>query len=282
MDCKYDRLETLADGEIALSVLYGNVRNSDQLRLARLLRQKSRVVLGFGSCACFGGVAGLANLCPDDDIISWVYRDAPTVVNPTGTTPQTVYAVGGEHLTLPAFFHHVYALSQVITVDYYLPGCPPPSDLVAKALFAALAGKLPLRAATLAPQKPLCDACPRNRTKPSRLEIAAVQRVHEVELASDECFLANGVICLGPATRSGCGGTCLTVNLPCRGCFGPVDEGLDAGTRFLSAFAALMPAASAAEVHALVDSICDPVGCCYRFTEPVSLLGQKTLPEVKE
>ena len=161
MDFKYDRLEMLADGEIALSVLYGNVRNSDHLRMARLLRQKSRLVLGFGSCACFGGVPGLANLCPAGDVLSWVYQQAPTVENPTGTVPLPEYPVVGEILTLPEFFDHVYSLSQIITVDYFLPGCPPPCDLVAKALHAALEGKLPPRKATVAPQKPLCDTCPR-------------------------------------------------------------------------------------------------------------------------
>jgi len=282
MDFKYDRLACLADGEIALSVLYGNVRNSDHVRMARLLRKKSQLIIGFGSCACFGGVAGLANLCQAGEILNWVYCDAPTVVNPEGTLPQSAYAVDHEQITLPVLFDHVYALAQVIEVDYFLPGCPPPMDLVAKALVAALAGKLPPRPAVLAPQKPLCEACPRNLTKPSHLEIATFRRTHELDLTSEDCFLAQGMICLGPATRSGCGGTCLTVNVPCRGCFGPVAGVGDAGTRFLAAFATLMPAATTDEISAMVASVCDPVGSFYRFTEPVSLLGTRTLPATEE
>jgi F420-non-reducing hydrogenase small subunit len=99
-----------------------------------------------------------------------------------------------------------------------------------------------------------------------------------VEVGENECFLSRGVICLGPATRSGCGETCLTLNVPCRGCFGPVEGVADGGTRFLAAFASLLPAASPEEIEALVQSVCDPVGTFYRFTEPASILGKRPAP----
>ncbi len=268
MDFKYAGIRTLAPGEIALSIIHGAVRNSEQQEMAELLREKSQIVLAFGSCACFGGTPGLANFRSKADIFDWVYRDAPTVVNPQGTYPQPESQVNGYRLTLPEFFEHVYSLNQVIPVDYYLPGCPPPPDLVANAVLAVVEGKLPPRGTTLAPRKALCDTCPRNRTKPAKIEIAEFRRIHQVEADPDLCFLAQGILCLGPAVRSGCGETCLRVNTPCRGCFGPVEGIPDAGAKFLSALSALMRAEGGQESEDAAASLVDPAGYCYRFSLP--------------
>src|SRR4030042_4552514 len=103
MDFKYAHIEALKDGEISLSILSGSVRNSDHEEMAGLLRKKSKLVLALGACACFGGTAGLANFKTKEEIFSWVYLDAPTVVNPEARFPQTETRVDGKVLTLPEF-----------------------------------------------------------------------------------------------------------------------------------------------------------------------------------
>jgi F420-non-reducing hydrogenase small subunit len=275
LDFKYDHIEAMHDGEIALSIINGNVRNSDQEEVAKLLRKKSQLVLAFGACACFGGTPGLANFTTKEDIFNWVYRDAPTVVNPEGNYPQPKSRVDGKELTLPKFYEQVSALNQVIAVDYYLPGCPPPPYLVMNAVSAVLEGKLPPRGSTLAPRRALCDTCPRNKTKPSRIALKNIKRIHQVEADPDTCFLAQGIICLGPATRGGCGESCISINIPCRGCFGPVEGIADSGAKFLSALASIIDAEDDEEMKKVIDSIDDPAGYFYRFSLPVSLLRGK-------
>ncbi len=276
MDAKYDSIKALPDGSIALSIIHGNVRNSEHEEMARLLRAKSELILAFGSCACLGGTTGLANFCGRDSIMRWVYRDSPTVENPKKQMPKPESTLDGNTLTLPEVLDHVYALDQVVPVDYYLPGCPPPPDLIGNAIFAVLEGKLPPRGAALAPQKALCESCPRNNTKPPRIDIKEIKRPHEVEVDSHVCFLVEGVICMGPATRGGCGETCLRINTPCRGCFGPVEGVEDAGAKFLSAFASLVRATTDEEVQAIMEKFHDPVGYLYRFTQPSSTLGKRS------
>ena len=262
-----------------MSIINGNVRNSEQEEVAKLLRKKSQIVLALGSCACFGGTPGLANFRTKEDIFNWVYRDAPTVVNPKGNYPQPEVQVGGRELTLPEFYEDVHTLDQVIDVDYYLPGCPPPPELILNAINAVLEEKLPPKGSTLTPHKPLCDTCPRNETKPDRLALKEIKRIHEVDADPNTCFLAQGILCLGPATRTGCGEACININIPCRGCFGPVEGVVDGGTKFISSLASILDAEDEEEVKRVVDTIDDLAGYLYRFSLPASLLRRRRVGE---
>lgn len=277
LDFKYNSLKALKDGEIILSIINGHVRNSEQEEVAQLLRKKSQMVLAFGACACFGGTPGLANLTTKEDIFNWVYRDAPTIVNPKGNYPQTTTTVNGKKLTLPEFYSRVYALNDIIDVDYYLPGCPPPPHLIMAALSAVLENKLPPRGSTLAPHRALCDSCRRNKSKPERVAIREIKRIHEVEADPDVCFLAQGIICLGPATRDGCGEACMNINIPCRGCFGPVEGVADSGAKFVSALASILDVQSDEDIERITNEIMDPVGYSYRFSLPASILQKKQI-----
>ena len=275
LDFKYHHVRDMKDGEILLSIVNGHVRNSEQEEIARLLREKSRLVLAFGACACFGGTPGLANLTTKDDIFNWVYRDAPTVVNPKGNYPQTITNINGKELTLPEFYDQVYALNQIIDVDYYLPGCPPPPYLIMNAISAVIDDKLPPKGSTLAPHRALCDTCKRNKTKPDRLAIQDIRRIHRVDADPDICFLAQGIICLGPVIRSGCGESCININIPCRGCFGPVDGVADSGAKFVSSLSAILEAENEGQLARITDELVDPVGYLYRFSLPVATLKER-------
>ncbi|MFC1838117.1 oxidoreductase [Thermodesulfobacteriota bacterium] len=276
MDMKYESLRSMGENEITLSILSGSVRNSDHKEMAELLREKSQLVLALGTCACFGGSPGLANFTSREEIFNWVYRDAPTVVNPNNSFPQSETRLEGKNLTLPEFFEHVYTLDQIIDVDYYLPGCPPTTDLIANVMKGTLSGDLPPKGSTLAPRKALCDTCPRNKRKPSRIEIKKITRIHEVDADPDACFLAEGIICLGPATRTGCGESCIRINIPCRGCFGPVPSVAGSGPKFLSTLTSLITVEKDEDVEEAIDSIDDPAGYLYRFTQPSSILGKRS------
>jgi F420-non-reducing hydrogenase small subunit len=265
----------MKNGEILLSVVNGHVRNSEQEEIAKLLREKSQIILAFGACACLGGTPGLANLSTKENIFNWVYRDAPTVVNPNGNYPQTTSCINGKELTLPEFYDRVHALNDIIDVDYYLPGCPPPPYSVMYAASAVLENKLPPKGSTLAPNRALCDSCKRNKSKPDRISIKEIKRIHEVEADPDVCFLAQGIICLGPATRDGCGEACMNINIPCRACFGPVEGVEDSGAKFIPAMASILDAESDEDITRIVNQFVDPVGYLYRFSLPVSIFQKK-------
>jgi len=275
MDFKIKDVEALQDKEIAVSFINGAIRTSEQEHVAKLLRKKSGLVVAFGACAHLGGIPGLANFSNRAKIFDYVYHRSPSVDNPDRITPQEKTIVKEGELTLPEFYNTVHTLDQVIDVDYYLPGCAPPPDLIMNAVEAILTGNLPEKGSVLSPDKSLCDTCKRKITKPEKSVIKEIKRVHEVMLDPDRCFLDQGIICLGPATRDGCGERCINANMPCRGCFGPTSRVDDQGAKFLSALASIIDADTDDEIRKITDSIADPAGIFYFYSLPSSMLKRK-------
>ena len=271
-DFKRSDVEAMADGEIAVSFINGAVRTSEQEEMVKLLRRKSALVVAFGACACLGGIPGLANFWGRESILNRAYLEAPSVVNPEGILPGTRTLAPEGKLTLPEFFNEVLTLDQVVAVDYFLPGCAPPADLILKTLKAILEGTLPKKGSVLAPDKQLCDTCPRRDSKPEKISVKEFKRVHELKTVTEKCFLVDGIICMGAATRSGCGERCINANMPCRGCFGPTATVLDQGAKFLSALASIMDAKDEDEARRIADTIPDPAGIFYMYGMPASLI----------
>lgn len=281
LDFKKKDVEAMEDGSIAVSFINGAIRLSEQEEMVKLLRKKSQLVVAHGSCSHLGGIPGLGNFWNKETIFNRAYHTTPSTDNPDGTVPLEKVEVEGKELTLPSFYDTVYTLDQVIDVDYYLPGCAPPPDLILNAVKAILEGKLPPKGSVLSPNKSLCEDCERNETKPEKLAIQEIKRPWEVEIDPEKCFLAQGIICMGPATRTGCGERCIEANMPCRGCFGPTDQVYDQGAKFLSALASILDTDDEKEIEKIVDTIIDPAGTFYRFSLPYSILRRRKMEAVK-
>ena len=282
LDFKKKDVEAMGDGEIAVSFINGAIRTEEQEEMVKLLRKKSGLIVAFGSCSHLGGIPGLANFWNRETIFTRVYKTGPSTANPNGIVPQQKTNIPEGELTLPEFYDTVKTLDQTIDVDYYLPGCAPPPDLIMNAVTAILEGKLPEKGAVLAPEKSLCDTCPRGEKKPEKLSIKEIKRPHEIKPDPEKCFLEEGIICLGPVTRSGCGERCINANMPCRGCFGPTKEVIDQGAKGLSAIASILGVEDEEkmtdeDMQKLIDQIVDPAGLFYMYSLPSSLLKRKRM-----
>ena len=277
LDFKRKDVEALQDGELAATFINGAVRSTEQEEMTELLRKKSGLVIAFGSCSHLGGIPGLANFWDRQSVMARAYIESPSTDNAQHVLPQEKSEVPEGTLTLPRLSDTVRRLDQVNDVDYYLPGCAPPADLILNAVTAILNGTLPPKGAVLSPNKPLCETCKRNETKPEKIAVTEIRRPHQVDLDPERCFLQQGVLCLGPATRGGCGERCIEANMPCRGCFGPTDQVLDQGAKFLSVLASIIDFQEEHEIQRVVDSIVDPGGTFYRFSLPSSLLRRKKM-----
>jgi len=273
LDFKYSDVEAMEDGEIAVSFINGAVRTEEQEHVAKLLRDKSGLVVAFGACAISGGIPALANLTSKKAIFDRSYHTAPSVVNPDGTEPQTRSGSNGHELSLPGFWETVHKLDDVVDVDYYLPGCAPTVDGIVTAVTAILEGKLPPKGAILAPNTALCSSCDRNESKPEDVCIDQVRRVVDVQVDPETCFLAQGILCMGPATRDGCGQTCVSGNMPCTGCFGPTDGCVDQGAKMVAMLGGILAGEDEESVDRVLDGIVDPAGTFYRYGMSAGLVG---------
>ncbi len=208
--------------EADVGMISGGVRNEKEKHVAEEMRRKCKTLIALGSCASFGGIPALANMYPLEDLYEKVYRDS--VTTEAGENPDQ---------DIPPLLDRVYALDEVVDVDLVLPGCPLNPAIILDALTALLEGK-PFEL----PERSVCDDCPTHREEKS--DVGLKRPLQDVDFTPGEyenlrCFNEQGVLCLGPVTRSGCGKQfngngqqiprCVKGYMPCRGCFGPIREG---------------------------------------------------------
>ena len=277
LDFKIADVEAMADGAIDLCLFNGAIRNSDNATMAHLLRRKAKVLVAFGSCACEGCIPALSNLTSLQATLDWAYRDSPSTHNPEGVRPQLVTATPEGEVVLPELWETVRTLDQVVDVDYYVPGCPPQAHQI-WAVVEAVIGVIkngspwPPKGTVLgAGDKACCDECKRVR---GERKLKQFVRPHEILADPEQCLLDQGIVCMGPATRSGCGALCPGAGVPCRGCYGPPPESRDQGTKMLSALASVIDSDDPDEIERILDTIVDPIGTFYRFSMGTATLGR--------
>jgi F420-non-reducing hydrogenase small subunit len=272
LDFKYDDVRAMADKSIDLCLFNGAIRNSENEEIAHLLRAKAKTIVAFGSCALEGGIPGLANLTTKDEIWGYVYGESPSTVKQNGGTfPLTHTEMPEGPIEIPEMWNTVRSLDQVIEVDYYVPGCPPQPERIWEVVEYIVSGKpLPPKGTVLgAGEKTCCDEC--GRTREER-KLKKFYRPFEIETDPARCLLDQGIVCMGPATRDGCGGLCPKANVPCRGCYGPPPNVTDQGAKMVSALSSIIDAHEPEEIERILDQIADPMGTFYRFSLAHSIL----------
>lgn len=199
-----------------VGIISGGVRNEENKLIAQEMRKKCKTLIAIGSCANFGGIPALGNLYTVEEMLNTAYG---TKTTDKGVKPEK---------DVPKLLDRVYAVSEVVKVDVALPGCPTTPEMVASALTALLEG----RPFSL-PEKSVCDECPTKREKKSVSKIKRPLEPIDGEnkpVAEIRCLMEQGYLCLGPATKTGCGGSdktprCIKAHMACRGCFGPIRQG---------------------------------------------------------
>jgi len=283
IDFKYKDVEAMDDGSIDVCLFNGAIRNSENEYMAKLLREKAKVMVAFGACASMGGIPGLANVADKREIMDLVYTQEPSVDNPERVFPRTLTTVEEGELDLPELYDTVKTLDQTVPVDYYVPGCAPEADqiwsVVTAVIEALKTGKLPPKGAVLgAGEKTCCDEC--ERVKEEK-KVSAFKRTWEIIPEPEKCLLEQGIICMGPATRAGCGTRCVKANMPCRGCYGPPVGVVDQGAKMLSTVASIVDAETPEKIAEIAATVPDPLGTFYRFGLASSLLRRTKVPAAR-
>ncbi len=225
----------------------GAITTEHDVAALKEARSKATTLVAVGSCAALGGIGGLRNLYTKDEMLTAIYGDD----KPVGDG-------------LPEVTSRVRPISDLVEVDISVPGCAPKTETLMSALNAALAGE-----SWEMPRRNMCDEC--QREKHALLEHSSnfvsdmVYAPMELEhIDETRCFLEQGVLCMGPMTREGCGARCTAANVPCRGCQGPSRLDYEQGGKAADALAAILPAGA-------IMIMDDLIGTGYRFSMPASV-----------
>jgi coenzyme F420-reducing hydrogenase gamma subunit len=167
-------------GPYDVTLVEGSISTPEQIEQIRQIREDTKVLVTIGACATSGGVQALRNT-----------RDLGAFVTTVYPTPEFIDSL---ETSTP--------ISDHVTVDLELTGCPIDRGQLLGALASLLAGAMP-KVSTA----PVCAECKR------RGYVCVV--------------VARGEPCLGPVTRTGCGALCPGLDRGCYGCFGPAQPGND-------------------------------------------------------
>jgi NAD-reducing hydrogenase small subunit len=127
--------------DVDLCLVEGAVCNEHNLEMARIIRKRTRYVISFGDCAVTGNVSALRNqlgLNNSENVLQQVYVENADLNQ----------QIPREDGIVPALLERVMPLHEVIYVDHYLPGCPPPAARIKSFLVQLLEGKPPVLTGT--------------------------------------------------------------------------------------------------------------------------------------
>lgn len=105
-------------GDYDVAIVEGSITTEHGIKRIKSIREKAKILIAYGSCACTGGVNGMKNNFSLEDVKEYVYKDKADWFN-----------------TVPTM-----AVDQVVKVDYYVNGCPVYIPEFIKVLKCALQG----------------------------------------------------------------------------------------------------------------------------------------------
>ncbi len=117
-------------GRCAIGLIEGGCCNEENVHVLQEFRKHCDILIAVGDCATMGGIPAMRNTIPLRECMEEAYLNGPTVHNPSGRIPSDP--------DIPLLLNKVYPVQEVVKIDYYLPGCPPPADTIWAALTALL------------------------------------------------------------------------------------------------------------------------------------------------
>ena len=122
--------------KVDLCLIEGAVCNEDNLEILHQIRARTKLIISFGDCAVTGNVPAMRNqlgLENADNVLQGAYIDSaqnnPRVPKADDIVPQLCARVRPVH--------------EVVPVEYYLPGCPPPAKRIKAFVAQLLVGTAP-------------------------------------------------------------------------------------------------------------------------------------------
>ncbi len=118
---------------VEVGILSGAINNTANEEVAKRMRERSKILVALGDCAVFGGVVAMRNFFKLEDALRRAYVQTEST-DESGKVPKS------PELAVPT---KVRAVSEVVNVDIFVPGCPPEADVIFHALSELAQGRTP-------------------------------------------------------------------------------------------------------------------------------------------
>jgi len=122
-----------AAGMCDIGIVEGGLCNAENVHVLREFRKHCRVLVAIGACAVNGGLPAQRNHLELGAMLEEIYHAGHGVAR--GTIPNDP--------ELPLPLDKVHPLHEVVQIDVFIPGCPPPADAIWAVLTDLLAGRAP-------------------------------------------------------------------------------------------------------------------------------------------
>ncbi|MEY3219591.1 MAG: hypothetical protein RIT27_948 [Pseudomonadota bacterium] len=126
-------------GKCDIGIIEGGVCNAENVHVLKAFRENCSILIAMGACAINGGVPALRNHYSLESCLEEAYLNGIGLEN----------AQIPNDPEIPLLLNKVHPLHEVVTIDYFLPGCPPSAEAIWTFLNELLAGqtiKLPYQA----------------------------------------------------------------------------------------------------------------------------------------
>jgi len=120
-------------GPCDIGLIEGGICNAENVHVLREFRASCKTLIAVGACAINGGVPAMRNYFDLQECLQEVYLNGTGITNPQ--IP--------DDIELPLLLDKVYPISEVVRIDYYLPGCPPSADAFLQILEPLLSSQEP-------------------------------------------------------------------------------------------------------------------------------------------
>ncbi|MEM1588300.1 MAG: NADP oxidoreductase [Candidatus Bathyarchaeia archaeon] len=117
-----------------IGIVEGAVATKEDEENLKKIRECCKILVAIGDCACFGGITSYRNLFEKEEVLQRVFIESESVEK--GKIPQSKF--------VPPILEKVKPINAVVTVDCYIPGCPPNAKVIFYALKELLAGRIPV------------------------------------------------------------------------------------------------------------------------------------------
>jgi len=117
--------------DVDVCLVEGSISNEEDLHKICVIRERTKKIISFGDCAVTGNVSAMRNIYGPKECLAHAYgelSDGQGAAEPTD---------------IPKLLNTVHAVHEVVDVDYFLPGCPPPNDAIYYVICEVLEGREP-------------------------------------------------------------------------------------------------------------------------------------------